>query len=126
MAATVPPPRRQPSGRIRAGIARRKGRTLRGIDRVRRMSVKRWDPDNFSADLRGANGQAGLAWSWLDYRHNFGSHLALRGVSLYKIATLMGNSPEICRRHCAALVPETMAEEVEIGRLDAVMSLRTA
>ena len=34
-------------------------------------------------------------------------------ASLYKIATLMGNSPEICRRHYAALVPEAMGEEVE-------------
>jgi hypothetical protein len=45
----------------------------------------------------------------------FGSQLAQNGVSLYKISTLMGNSPEICRRHYAALVPETMAAEVEFG-----------
>lgn len=72
-----------------------------------------WDTDNFSADLRKANSDAALPWSSLDYRHTFGSHLAQRGVSLYKIATLMGNSPEICRRHYAALVPEAMAAEVE-------------
>ncbi len=76
---------------------------------------KWWDPDNFSADLREANRDAGLQWSSLDYRHTFGSQLAQKGVSLYKISTLMGNSPEICRRHYAALVPETMAEEVEFG-----------
>jgi len=72
-----------------------------------------WDPDNFSADLRQANREHGLQWSSLDYRHTFGSQLAQNGVSLYKISTLMGNSPEICRRHYAALVPETMAAEVE-------------
>jgi hypothetical protein len=49
----------------------------------------------------------------LDYRHTFGSHLAQKGESLYKIATLMGNSPEICRRHYAALVPEAMHDVVE-------------
>lgn len=27
----------------------------------------------------------------------------MKGESLYKIATLMGNSPEICRRHYAGL-----------------------
>lgn len=74
---------------------------------------KRWDTDNFSADLRAANEDAGLQWTCLDYRHTFGSQLAQAGTSLFKIATLMGNSPEICRRHYAALVPETMAAEVE-------------
>lgn len=29
----------------------------------------------------------------------------MKGESLYKIATIMGNSPEICRRHYAALLP---------------------
>jgi integrase len=74
---------------------------------------KWWDPDNFSRDLRAAQKPAGLKWGCLDYRHTFGSQLAQKGVSLYKIATLMGNSPEICRRHYAALCPEAMGEEVE-------------
>lgn len=75
-----------------------------------------WDPDNFSADLRDANREAGLRWTCLDYRHTFGSKLAQKGVSLYKIATLMGNSPEICRRHYASLVPEAMAGKVDFGQ----------
>ena len=37
----------------------------------------------------------------------------MKGESLYKISTLMGNSPEICRRHYVALVPETMTDSVE-------------
>ncbi|MEX0655538.1 MAG: tyrosine-type recombinase/integrase [Phycisphaeraceae bacterium] len=41
-----------------------------------------WDPDNFSADLRDANKEAGLPWTCLDYRHTFGSQLAQNGVSL--------------------------------------------
>ncbi len=87
---------------------------------------KWWDPDNFSHDLRAANAEAGLRWSSLDYRHAFGSHLAQNGVSLYKISTLMGNSPEICRRHYAALVPETMAAEVEFGGAACVRGLNVA
>ena len=75
----------------------------------------RWDPDNFSADLRAANKAAGLKWGCLDFRHTFGSQLAQRGVSLYQISALMGNSPEICRRHYAALVPEAMGAVVEFG-----------
>jgi integrase len=74
---------------------------------------KRWDPDNFSQDLRAINKPEGLDWSCMDYRHTFGSHLAQKGESLYKIATLMGNSPEICRRHYAALIPEEMRDTVE-------------
>ena len=76
---------------------------------------KRWDPDNFSADLRKLNREAGLPWSCLDFRHSFGSHLAMKGESLYKIATLMGNSPEICRRHYAALMPESLVDSVEFA-----------
>jgi len=75
---------------------------------------KRWDPDNFSRDLRAANGTA-LSWGCLDYRHTFGSQLAMKGESLYKISRLMGNSPEICRRHYAALVAEEMTESVEFA-----------
>ena len=39
--------------------------------------------------------------------------LAMKGESLYKISALTANSPEICRRHYAALVPEAMADTVE-------------
>jgi len=76
---------------------------------------RRWDPDDLSARLREINKAAGLPWSCLDFRHTFGSHLAQKGESLYKIAELMGNSPEICRRHYAALVPEKMHDTVEFN-----------
>jgi hypothetical protein len=42
-----------------------------------------------------------------------GSQLAVKGEILYKIATLMGNSPAICQRHYAALIPEAMHDTVE-------------
>jgi len=74
---------------------------------------KRWHPDNFSQALRSINRAAGRPWSCLDFRHTFGSHLAMKGETLYKISTLMGNSPEICRRHYAALMPEALAQSVE-------------
>ncbi|MDP2897559.1 MAG: tyrosine-type recombinase/integrase [bacterium] len=74
---------------------------------------RRWDPDDFSKRLRLVNKPAGLNWSCLEFRHTFGSLLAMKGESLYKIAELMGNSPEICRRHYAALVPEKMHDVVE-------------
>jgi len=47
------------------------------------------------------------------YRHTFGSQLAMKGESLYKISKLMGHSPEICRKHYAALLPESLLESVE-------------
>ena len=37
----------------------------------------------------------------------------MKGESLYKISKLMGNSPEICGRHYAALIPEEMGDSVE-------------
>ena len=73
----------------------------------------RWNPDNFSQCLRAVNQAAELKWGCLDFRHSFGSHLAMKGESLYKISTLMGNSPEICRRHYAALLPESLLQSVE-------------
>lgn len=73
----------------------------------------RWDTNNFSEALRKANEAVRLEWSSLDYRHTFGSQLAQNGVSLFQISALMGNSPEICRRHYAALVPEAMGGLVE-------------
>lgn len=75
----------------------------------------RYDPDNFSCELRKVNGAARLRWTCLDYRHTFGSQLAMKGESLYKISTLMGNSPEICRRHYAALLPDSLVNSVEFG-----------
>jgi integrase len=79
---------------------------------------RRWHPDNFSQALRKVNVEHRLPWSCLDYRHTFGSHLAQKGVSLYKVAELMGNTPEICRRHYGALVPEKMHDVVEFGDPD--------
>ncbi len=81
-----------------------------------------YDPDNLSRDLRLANTKAGLPWTCLDFRHTFGSHLAMKGESLYKISALMGNSPEVCRRHYAALVPEALADSVEFGTIEALKS----
>jgi integrase len=77
---------------------------------------RRWDADNFSQDLRAAQKKTKLPYACLDFRHTFGSQLAMKGESLYKISALMGNSPEICRRHYAALVPEAVADTVEFGQ----------
>lgn len=76
---------------------------------------RRWDPDNFSQDLRTINRQHHLDWSCLDFRHTFGSQLAQKGESLFKIAELMGNSPNICRKHYAALQPDQMHDVVEFS-----------
>jgi len=45
----------------------------------------------------------GFKVGWNIFRHTFGSLLAQDGVSLYQISAWMGNSPEVCRRHYAAL-----------------------
>jgi len=85
----------------------------------------RWDPDNFSRYLRIIQRKVGFPWTCLDFRHTFGSQLAMKGVSLYKISKFMGNSPEICRRHYAALIPEDLADDVEF-RKEEGRSLRIA
>jgi len=75
----------------------------------------RYDVDNFSQALRAANQKAGLPWTCLIYCHTFGSQLAMKGESLYKIAALTGNSPEVCRRHYAALLPEALSTSVQFS-----------
>src|ERR1017187_6756008 len=69
-----------------------------------------YDIDNLSHHLAAANHKAGLPWTCLDYRHKFGSHLAMKGESVYKISTLMGNSPDICRQHYPALLPDMLSD----------------
>jgi len=75
-----------------------------------------WDSDAFGDALRTANRAAGLPWTALDFRHTFGSQLAMQGQSLFKIAELLGNSPQVCQRHYAALLPESLVGCVEFPR----------
>lgn len=72
----------------------------------------RRNEDDYSGDLRAANRRACLVWTYLDFRHTFDSQLVQRGLSLYKISRLMGNAPEICRRHYAALTPASLGTDV--------------
>jgi len=73
----------------------------------------RWQEDNFSRSLRNAQASMFTFWGSLHLRHTFGTALARKDVSLYKISTLMGNSPEIVRRHYAVLRSEDLRDEVE-------------
>ena len=82
---------------------------------------KFWDADNFSKAIRRAQEPLDTSWKCLDFRHTFGTQLARRGVSLYKISTLMGNSPGICRRHYAFLLSEDLKEEVEFGHVEPII-----
>jgi hypothetical protein len=72
-----------------------------------------YDIGGFSHRPAAANHRSGWPWTCLGYRHTFGSQLAMKGESLYKISKLMGNSPDICRLHYACLMPETMRDSVE-------------
>ncbi len=85
-----------------------------------------WNPDNFSNTLRRINRKAGLSWTCSLYRHTFGSHLAMKGETMYKISAMMGNSPEICRKHYARLLDESLVESVEFVDCDPVIQLRPA
>ncbi len=52
-------------------------------------------------------------WNCLNLRHTFASHLARKGVLLFKIARLLGNSVQICERHYARLSSARLHEEVQ-------------
>lgn len=103
------------SGRLRAALVAHRSIQKRGAVPWVFPSPegRRWDPDNLSRHLREVLTRSGLPWNLLELRHTFGSQLARKGVSLLKIAKLMGNSPAIASRHYINLVPEEMAGDVE-------------
>ena len=53
---------------------------------------------------------------WNSFRHTFGSLLAQSGVSIDKISSWMGNTPEVCRRHYAQFIPRGRRDN-EIDKL---------
>jgi integrase len=72
----------------------------------------RWDENFLTRHFRLLMDKLKLRWRIMDCRHTFGSILAQKGISLFKISKMMGNSPEICSRHYATLVPEEMHDDV--------------
>jgi len=66
--------------------------------------------NHYIEDLSKRSGQP---CGWNIFRHTFGSLLAQQGVSLYQIAEWMGNSPNVCRRHYAALSGE-WSDKIEV------------
>ena len=82
-----------------------------------------WNPDNFSHRLANLNRKAGLTWSCAEYRHTFGTQLAMAGRDERTIAELMGNSPAIVRRHYAAWLPEAHPEAVEFDTPDGAVPM---
>lgn len=73
----------------------------------------RWDAANLRKRFTKLARPAGLRWKLADLRHTFATLLAQKGVSLAQVAALLGNSPEICRRHYAYIAPENLVREVE-------------
>jgi integrase len=73
----------------------------------------RWDPDNLGHLREELMTTLKLPWTFLDFRHTFGSHLAMKGVSLAKIAKLMGNTVRVVEMHYASLQPGDMQKVVE-------------
>ncbi len=58
------------------------------------------------------------------FRHTFGSRLAERRVEMETVATIMGNSPEVCRRHYIRFSPEHLRGAM--ATLDSPVPDRTA
>lgn len=105
--------RRVPISSALLGILRGYVRRTKGPWYFPTANGFRLDPDHFSTVLRNLNKARGLTWSCGDFRHTFGTQLAMAGRDERTIAELMGNSPEIVRRHYAAWLPEAHPEAVE-------------
>lgn len=73
----------------------------------------RWNEDNLTHRFEKKARKASLRWTLLHLRHTFGSALAQRGVSIYKVSKFMGNSVQVCQAHYAALAPEELGADIE-------------
>lgn len=73
----------------------------------------RWDGTNLHRAWRALIRRHGWTWTFLDLRHTFATLMVSRNVSLAKVSALMGNSPEICRRHYAHISTEDLRAEVD-------------
>lgn len=73
----------------------------------------RWDGKNLHTRWRRIMLSRSWCWTMLDLRHTFATQLVARNVSLARVAALMGNSPEICRRHYAHISTEDLRAEVD-------------
>jgi integrase len=72
-----------------------------------------WDFDNFSTHLRNLQKSSEKSWNCLHFRHSFATHLASKGVALFKVAKLMGNTVNICEKYYAAFFQEENSDIVD-------------
>ena len=93
--------------------------TLRGRWLVPTPKGGRWNDDAFAKKLRKINGEAGLAWTALHFRHTYATQRAAQGWSLLRISHEMGNSVAIVAKYYAAYT-----RPVEIGAPDGAQELR--
>lgn len=76
---------------------------FRGADHIEALH-------SFALRLQSKHGKIAHLITWNVFRHTFGSLLAQAGVSLDKISSWMGNTPEICRRHYAQFIPKDLRD----------------
>ena len=93
--------------------------TLHGRWVVPKPKGGRWTADAFSRKLRRINGEAGLKWSSMHYRHTFATQRAAQGWTLLRISHEMGNSVAIVAEYYAAYM-----RPPEIGAPNAQAELR--
>jgi integrase len=76
--------------------------------------ASRWDGKNCLDAIAAIEAAHGLPrWGFLDFRHTFASQLAMAGMSLFMIAKLLGNSPDVCMAHYAHIATETLHQFVD-------------
>lgn len=75
------------------GVVSRRDRALTLVKQLRKIAAKEKQP--IPPERIG----------WNAWRHTFATLLAQEGISVETICSLMGNTPEVCRRHYAQLMP---------------------
>lgn len=101
------------------------GEALRPLAKKSGFIAPHWQEGDYSVKaesdllpLRKSLSEIADKIKWNIFRHTFASLLAQTGrVSIDQISALMGNTPEVCRRHYAHLIPEAV-ERTGIDLID--------
>ncbi|NVN98879.1 MAG: site-specific integrase [Geobacteraceae bacterium] len=72
-----------------------------------------WEEDDLDDELHKVYREKEVDWSCDEYRHTYGTQLAINNVSTRKIAMLMGNSEEIVIKHYAKFTPKDIPDNLD-------------
>jgi hypothetical protein len=72
-----------------------------------------WEGDDLKKELQKVFREKRVDWSCDEYRHTYGTQLALHNVSTKKISILMGNSEFVANKHYAKFMSKDIPDNLD-------------